>query len=347
MPRSFRVGRCQVLFLVLAVGCFGCTFDDHVVSPVGAVSLLTVDPAIVSQTVVLAPAGSMASNRVQTMLWTITAAKLTINGTEHDLLFPDTGVSDCQAIDSPSRITSNFGTCVENLVLESTTVIAGARATLDLDFTLRLKRVDPIMLPYIGDTDMDGVLNGNDNCILLANGDCDIDPLNCDVNGDGTVTDAELALGNQRDSGNLGIGNACRIVDFFSGVQLDSDGDNIPDSVDNCVHRANPDQANPPTPGEFAMLEARVSDGIGYACEDNSLNTTPYKEQIIDIPMTSLTLPFDFVLPPTQGFVLVDFNDGVAFSNCDWAMGTCSPIDPSTIQVCIRTGIFEVLGGCG
>jgi hypothetical protein len=324
MPRRSAVHRRLFLLVALGVGWIGCTIDDPQVNRVGVVSLLTVDPAIVSQSVILAPSTGTASNRAQTMLWNITKAELTIGpDPPHDLLFnPDPMLpADCQAIDSPSRITTNFGTCVESLVVESATVLAGIQGELLLEFTVRLKRVVPITLPFVGDEDMDGVLNGNDNCILLDNP-------------------------GQEDSGNLGIGNVCRVVDFFSGVQLDSDGDSIPDSVDNCVHRANPDQANPPTAGEFAMVEARISDGIGYACEDNSLNTTPYKEQIIDIPMTSLTLPFDFVMPPTQGFVLVDFNNEVAFSNCDWAMGTCPPIDSSTIQVCTATNVFQVLTGC-
>jgi hypothetical protein len=257
------------------------------------------------------------------MLWTITRADLLAPGEAdpYDLLFtPEGDNPECQGIDSPSRITTHFGTCVENLVLESATPLAGVQMTLTLDFLVRVKRVEPITLPFIGDEDMDGVLNGNDNCILVANP-------------------------GQLDSGNLGIGNACRVVDFFSGVQLDSDGDGVPDGVDNCVHRANPDQANPPTPGEFAMVEARISDGIGYACEDNSLNDTPYKEQVIDI-VASLTRTFDFDLPPAQGFVLVDFNDELVFPSCEWDMGTCSGFDLDAIQVCIRTNIFQVLAGC-
>ena len=169
------------------------------------------------------------------------------------------------------------------------------------------------MLPFIGDEDSDQILNGNDNCPLVANT-------------------------GQEDSGNLGVGNACRVVDFFSGVQLDSDGDGVVDTVDNCVHVANPDQANPPTPGEFAMLESRISDGIGLACEDN--------EQVIEETASGVELTFDFVLPNAQGFVLVDFNDEVLFPNCDWDMGTCSGFDATLIQVCIRTNAFQVLQGC-
>ncbi len=124
---------------------------------------------------------------------------------------------------------------------------------------------------------------------------------------------------------------------------MDSDGDGVADIVDNCVHRANPDQANPPSPDDFGIVS---SDGIGFACEDNTLNPTPYKEQIIEIDANPLPIMFDFVLGNVQGFVLVDFNDELAFPNCEWDMGTCSGFDKNAIQVCIRTNVFEVLVGC-
>jgi len=339
MPSSSRLHRWILLVVALVPGGFGCTVSDPQVGEIGAVSLLTVDPAIVPQAVILAAPGTITSNRVQAMLWNITVADLTIGeGTTRSLLFGGDN-PDCRAIDSPNRITLNFGTCVENLVLESVDEDAGTKATLELAFTVRLKRVIPVVLPYIGDEDMDGILNGNDNCILVPNGDCDIDPLNCDVDGDGMATAAEQILGNQKDSGNLGIGNACRVVDFFSGVRLDSDGDGVADTVDNCVHVANPDQANPPSPDDFDTV---ISDGIGLACED--------EEQIIEIdrsdPMNPLAITFDFILPNTQGFVVVDFNDDVVFPNCEWDMGTCSGFNDELIEVCIRTTVFEVSQGC-
>ncbi len=320
MPSSSRLHRWILLVVALVPGGFGCTISDPQVGEIGAVSLLTVDPAIVPQAVILAAPGTITSNRVQAMLWNITVAELTIgDGETHDLLFaPEGGNPDCRAIDSPSRFTLNFGTCVENLVLESVDEDAGTQATLELAFTVRLKRVIPVVLPYIGDEDMDGILNGNDNCILVANP-------------------------GQEDSGNLGIGNACRVVDFFSGVRLDSDADGIADTVDNCVHRANPDQANPPSPDDFDTV---ISDGIGFACEDNTLNPTPYKEQIIEIDVNPPPMTFDFILPNRQGFVVVDFNDDVVFPNCEWDMGTCSGFNDELIEVCIRTTVFEVSQGC-
>lgn len=332
MPRRSPAARSLPLLVVaFGLGWIGCTIDDPQVSSVGAVGLLTVDPAIVPQSVILAPAGTVTSNRVQTMLWTITRADLTVPGAPapYDLLFTPPMMSpDCQAIDSPSRITANFGTCLENLVIESAPEAAGLQAELELEFVVQLKRVEPVILPYLQDEDMDGILNGNDNCILVPNTD-------------------------QADTANTGIGDACRVIDFFNGVQLDSDGDGIPDSADNCVHVANLDQANPAAPGEFSILESTISDGIGLACENDpisQLNPTRFGEQVItlgsEMNPQSVTLNFDYILPNAQGFVVVDFNDELVFPNCEWDMGTCSGFDPSMIQACIRTSVFDLLNGC-
>jgi hypothetical protein len=331
MSRRSPATRSLLLVVAFALSWIGCTIDDPQVSSVAAVSLLTVDPVIVPQAVVLAPAGTVTLNRVQTMQWTITRADLTVPGVPdvYDLLFtPEMMSPDCQAIDSPSRLTVNFGTCLANLVVEATPEAAGIQAELELEFTVQLKRVEPVILPYFEDEDMDGILNGNDNCILVPNND-------------------------QTDTANTGLGDVCRVIDFFNGVQLDSDGDGIPDSADNCVHVANLDQANPASPGEFSMLESSVSDGIGLACENDAqldLNPTRFGEQIItlgsEMNPQSVTLNFDFILPNAQGFVVVDFNDELVFPDCEWDMGTCSGFDPSMIQVCIRTSVFDLLNGC-
>ena len=68
MPRNSPVRCWQVLLVALGLGWVGCTVDDPEVFDIGAVSLLTVDPVIVSQSVILAPPGTVTSNRVQTML---------------------------------------------------------------------------------------------------------------------------------------------------------------------------------------------------------------------------------------------------------------------------------------
>lgn len=325
--RGLPAGSLPALGLVCAVLLLsaGCTVDDPQVNDVGTVSLFPVNPGVVPQSIVIAPGGTTTENRVQTMQWNITTARLTFGGQDFDLLFDpdpdDTMVNgDCMSMMPPSRFTLNLGTCVEGLILEATDVSAGATATLFLEYSVRVKRVIPIVYPFIGDEDGDGILNGNDNCILIANP-------------------------GQEDIGNTGIGNDCRTVDFFNGVQLDSDDDGIPDIGDNCVHRPNSLQVNPPA-SEFAAVEIAVSDGIGFACEDNTMNPTPYREQIIDMPNQTLTRDFSFVLPAAQGFVVVDFNDEVVFPNCEWTMGTCSGFDPNAIQVCVLDNLFDAAAGC-
>jgi len=332
MPNCIRVRLLSLSVLVLLLGSLSCTINDPQVGSVGAVSLLPVNPASVSQSVILAPGGMVEGNRVQTTLWKITRADLFLPGTPLDepldLLFVpgedsegNPGLADCRAIDAPNRLTINFGDCVESLVLEAAAENAGVTARLELDFSMRLKRVIPIVHPLIGDADEDGILNGNDNCVLAANPD-------------------------QEDTGSFGLGDACRVVDVFAGVQLDSDGDGVPDTMDNCVHVANPDQANPPSPGDFSDIESVISDGIGAACEDvPQINDTDYMEQIIDIAPTTAMIPFDFVLPNSQGFVLVDFNDAIVAPDCDWDMGTCN-FKESEVRACIRTNAFEASLGC-
>lgn len=59
------------------------------------------------------------------------------------------------------------------------------------------------------DSDQDGVGDACDNCKRVRNGDCSADPLNCDVNHDGTMSPEEGALGNQVDTDQDGIGDAC------------------------------------------------------------------------------------------------------------------------------------------
>ena len=80
------------------------------------------------------------------------------------------------------------------------------------------------------------------------------------------------------------------------------------------------------------------------------MNTTGFVEEIIDIGSISdpisVPITFDFVLPRTQGFVVIDFNDEVVFPECDWASGTCDSFDPSAIRACIRLNGFTAGLGC-
>ncbi len=65
------------------------------------------------------------------------------------------------------------------------------------------------------DSDLDGVIDELDNCVLVANSD-------------------------QADSDGNGVGNACDVIS----LPKDSDLDGVWDHEDNCVDVANPDQAD-------------------------------------------------------------------------------------------------------
>ncbi|MBI5509945.1 MAG: thrombospondin type 3 repeat-containing protein [Deltaproteobacteria bacterium] len=88
------------------------------------------------------------------------------------------------------------------------------------------------------DDDNDGVCDpgeasatcsGSDNCPRVANADCGVDAVRCDIDGDGNTSLNERAHGNQKDSDADGIGDACE----------DADADGVGDVLDNCRTVAN------------------------------------------------------------------------------------------------------------
>ncbi len=121
--------------------------------------------------------------------------------------------------------------------------------------TLTLEEI--IALSENADTDGDGVLDSEDNCILIENpdqldtdGDGIGDACDSDDDGDG-ILDTEdncplTANADQLDTDSDGIGDVC---------DTDDDGDGVEDSEDNCPLTANADQLD--TDG----------DGTGDACD--------------------------------------------------------------------------------
>ncbi len=119
-------------------------------------------------------------------------------------------------------------------------------------------------------SDTDGVGGACDNCAGINNGDCDADPANCDVNGDGTLTETERSTGFQRNSDTDIMGDAC---------DGDDDDDGFNDGSDNCRVRPNPDQADDDNDGvgnvcdnclttDNTNQEDQDQDGLGDACDN-------------------------------------------------------------------------------
>lgn len=126
------------------------------------------------------------------------------------------------------------------------------------------------------DADGDGMGDGFpvDNCVSVPNGDCDKDPLNCDINGDKTASQTELLAGDQADWDHDGVGNACDdtdndgVMDYADNCKTvsnssqnatactDTDYDSFEDPIDNCIKDYNPNQTN------------SDSDKYGDACDN-------------------------------------------------------------------------------
>jgi len=141
---------------------------------------------------------------------------------------------------------------------------------------------------YAVDSDTDGVVDSYDNCPAVANGNCAVSVLYCDVNDNGIATPSEKKAGNQADWNDNNIGDACEdfdadsVMDFVDNcpgvsnvtqdpdVCSDFDGDKIYDDVDNCPEDYNPAQ------------DDKDDDLIGDACDNCRMVANPAQEDSDD-----------------------------------------------------------------
>lgn len=124
-------------------------------------------------------------------------------------------------------------------LITAVTIVPGhvaASGTVTIDGMTFVDSDSDHIRDYDDDTDAnaDGISDGNvvDNCRMAMNGNCDADPMDCDINENGTTEEIELRAGFQADWNGNGIGDACD----------DTDSDTIPDYRDNCKTTANTDQ---------------------------------------------------------------------------------------------------------
>ena len=123
------------------------------------------------------------------------------------------------------------------------------------------------------DTDEDGIIDSEDNCLLIYNPDQqdtdedgEGDVCDDDLDGDGIPNDVDncplFSNADQVDDNNNGIGDVCEV--------FDRDGDGIPNEEDNCPDVANPDQLDTDNDGIGDVCELADSDNDGIPdFEDN------------------------------------------------------------------------------
>lgn len=314
------------LVLLLVVGASSCDETNPVVIDIGTTQLLILDSRNVGQTL------SSSGNSVQDVTWRVTQATLTLPDQVVDLLLGD---PTCQFFDTPF-VTGGVGACSRGLIIDAFEDPVPIR--LDLTLTMDVYRAEPFVLPAAGansDFDGDQVGNDGDGDGIVGDAPCANTPF-CPGDPDPRCDDNCPLLVNcdQVDSNIDGFGDACTIIDPLSGrSSVDSDGDLVPDLLDNCVWEPNPGQEN-----TLGLAAEGIGDGVGDACSEQMISVN--SGQTIQ-----LSLAVDLVQARNSATVLtVDF-DSEAGLICDWSAGTCN-LDPAQVRFCAQASSILATLGC-
>lgn len=309
IPRILRTDRHERLrtllvpAVALCLAASACTEDNDFVAKVGTMRLLFTDSSLTAQSL------REPDSTLQVAEWSLSAATLTIDGDQADLLIGE----KCGFTDTFVEIPNTRGRCIGGLVVDS--IDAPRPITIDVDFNMHVRRAAPppgIDLDPLADPDGDGIITLGDNCPLVANF--------------------------KQHTKDEGFGQICSVVDsegrFLGG---DSDIDGTPDIVDNCIWGINKQQTN--TQG---LASQGLDDSIGDACVE-------LRAEVVAQGSTDTNLSHPFVCPEFRAIdnrlieITVDFNTSESL-DCDWNTLTCE-IDFALVEVCVTTGV-EATFGC-
>jgi len=151
-----------------------------------------------------------------------------------------------------------------------------------VNWTFRVADTASFAINNDDDTDGDGIVNSEDNCVLSYNpsqddldGDGTGDACDDDIDGDGilNVDDNCVYTANpdQMDADSNGIGDVCEAT-------ADGDGDGIPNDIDNCPYTYNPDQADTDNDGTGDVCDNDL-DGDGVINTADNCMTTANPDQ--------------------------------------------------------------------